>query len=252
MSFGATPRAGLVFDLGSRRVLWRRGATRVLPIASLTKVMTALVAVERLAPGERVRIPVAAPAVRGSKMGALVPGRRVRAEALLQGLLIPSGNDAAIALAVGAAGSERRFVTLMNRRARRLGLTCTRYVTVHGLGAGNRSCPADLAELATRAITQPRIARIAARASAAVDVGGERVQALRTTNPLLRAGYPGAIGLKTGFTPAAGRCLIAIVRRDGRRIGVVLLGSLDPGATARRLLEAARRARVIRSSPGSP
>lgn len=88
----------------------------------------------------------------------------------------------------------------MNRRAPRLGLECTRFVTVHGLGAGNRSCPADLAQLARRAMGRPRIA---GRATATVDVG-EGMQVLRTTNPLLRAGYPGAIGLKTGL-PDRGR-----------------------------------------------
>lgn len=230
------PRAGIAFDMRTGEVLWRKAATRALPIASLTKLMTALVAVERLEVSDRVRVTAAAPAVRGSQMGGLVAGRDVRTDVLLQGLMIASGNDAAIALAVGAAGSQREFVRLMNRKARRLGLRCTRFVDPHGLSPGDRSCPVDLAVLAMRAMAEPRIAEVAGEGRARVWPGAGKKRLLLSTNPLLQRDYPGTLGLKTGYTPAAGRCLVSVVRRGGRDIGVVVLGSPDPGTTTRRLL----------------
>jgi D-alanyl-D-alanine carboxypeptidase (penicillin-binding protein 5/6) len=239
------PHAGLAFDLSDGRVLWRRGATRRRPIASLTKLMTALLAVERFGPRDLVRIPRAADQIGGSRMGGLRPGRNVRAEVLLKGLLIASGNDAAVTLAVSGAGSERAWVALMNRRAKLLGLRCTRYVDPDGLDPRNRSCPADIAALAMRAIAEPRIARIARRRVARVWTGAGRKLTLRTTNHLLRDRYPGAIGLKTGFTNPAGFCLAAILQRGGRRIGIVLLGSRDTYADAEQLARAAVRAGAL-------
>ena len=134
-------------------------------------------------------------------MGGLKPGRRVRADVLLKGLLISSSNNAAVALAVAGAGSERAWVALMNKRAQLLGLTCTHYADAHGLDRRNRSCAADLATLAMRAMNEPRIAAIARKRYARVWPGSGRKLTLYTTNHLLRDHYPGAIGLKTGYTP---------------------------------------------------
>jgi D-alanyl-D-alanine carboxypeptidase (penicillin-binding protein 5/6) len=94
-------------------------------------------------------------------------------------------------------------------------------------------------------MAEPRLARIAAKRFTRVWPGSGRKLTLRTTNPLLRAGYPGAIGLKTGFTGRAGPCLVAVIQRGGRRIGIVLLGDRDPGGDARRLTRAAVRAALI-------
>jgi serine-type D-Ala-D-Ala carboxypeptidase (penicillin-binding protein 5/6) len=239
------PKAGLAFDLGDGRVLWRRHATAVRPVASLTKLMTALLAVERFGPRQRVRITRAADWVGGSRMGGLKPGRRVRADVLLKGLLISSANNAAVALAIAGAGSERAWVALMNRRAKLLGLTCTHYVDPHGLGVRNRSCAADLATLAMHAMNEPRIAAIARKRYARVWPGAGRKLTLRTTNHLLRDHYPGAIGLKTGYTNPAGFCLIAVVQRGERRIGIVVLGSRDSFGVARRLAREAARMGVF-------
>ena len=233
------PRAGLVFDLETGAVLWRRAPLRVLPMASLTKIMTALLVVERARPREPVRITAAALRYSGSGVGVLPKGKRVRLETLLNGLLIVSGNDAAIALAVHVAGSERRFVGLMNARARRWGLSCTRFASSHGLEDGNRSCAHDLAVLARLAMRKPRIRRIAAREQAdfRFPIKGKRLY-LSGHNPLLRLDYPGTLGLKTGYTDAAGRCFIGVARRDGRTLGVVLLNSPDPSKQAPKLLDA--------------
>ena len=233
------PRAGLVFDLDTGEVLWRRRPLRVLPMASLTKIMTALVVVEETRAAEAVRITPAALHYEGSAVGLLPKGRRVRLETLLNGLLIVSGNDAAIALAVHVAGSEGRFVDLMNRRAREWGLECTHFASSHGLEDGNRSCPRDLAVLTRLAMDEPRIRRIARRRQVAFrfPIKGGKLY-LTGHNPLIRLGYRGAVGLKTGYTDAAGRCFVGVARRDGRRLGVVLLNSRDPAKHAPKLLDA--------------
>ena len=235
------PKSGLAFDLADGTVLWRHHATAVRPIASLTKIMTALLAVERFRPREMVRIPRVSERVGGSRMAGLKPGRRVRADVLLKGLLISSSNNAAVALAVAGAGSERAWVALMNRRAQLLGLTCTHYVDAHGLDRRDRSCAADLATLAMRAMNEPRIAEIARKRYARVWPGSGEKFTLYTTNHLLRDHYPGAIGLKTGYTNPAGFCLVAIVQRGTRRIGVILLGSKDAFFDARRVAREAAR-----------
>ena len=234
------PRAGLVFDVDTGDVLWRRRPLLVLPMASLTKIMTALLAVEGGRPNDPVRITRAALHYSGSGVGLLPRDRRVRFETLLNGMLIVSGNDAAIALAVHLAGSERRFVRLMNARAARWGLDCTHFASSHGLENGNRSCARDLAVMTRLAMAEPRIRRIVRRRQ--VDfrfpIKGGRLF-LYGHNPLIRLGYPGAIGLKTGYTNAAGRCFVGVARRNGRRLAVVLLNSRDPAKHAPKLLDAA-------------
>jgi D-alanyl-D-alanine carboxypeptidase (penicillin-binding protein 5/6) len=240
------PRAALVFDLDSGDAMWRRRPLRILPMASLTKIMTALVVTQETRPNEAVRIPPAALKYTGSGVGMLPKGKRVRLETLMNGLLLVSGNDAAIALAVHVSGSERRFVRLMNRRARQWGLDCTRFASSHGLERGNRSCARDLAVLTRMAMSKKRIRRIARRRQVAFrfPVKGGKLY-LTGHNPLMRIGYRGAVGLKTGYTSEAGRCFVGVARRGGRRMGVVLLDSRDPSRHAPVLLDAAfKRAQV--------
>ena len=235
--FRRLPRAGLVFDLDTGEVLWRRNPVKRVPIASLTKVMTALVVAERTKPRDRVLITRDALRYTGSGVGVLKRGRRVPIGGLMHGLLLPSGNDAAIALAVHVSGSERRFVQLMNTRARQLGLQCTQFASSHGLENRNRSCAADLAALSRLAMQKARIASVVRKRTASVPfpTKGGRLY-VNSTNPLLKARYPGTLGLKTGYTKRAGRCLVAVVRRGRRTLGVVLVGSPNPARQARRLL----------------
>jgi serine-type D-Ala-D-Ala carboxypeptidase (penicillin-binding protein 5/6) len=241
VSFKRAPRSGLLFDVDSGRVLWRHRPERVLPIASLTKMMTALVAVDRLPEDGRVLITRRALAYTGSGVGMFKRGRQIAVGTMLHGLLLPSGNDAAIALAQQAAGTVPGFIGLMNARARSMGLACTRFSTVSGIrDAGNHSCAPDLAALARAVLREPRLARIVRRRSAALPfpIKGGKLY-LYNNNPLLRLGYRGTTGVKTGYTEAAGRCLVATVRRRGRTLGVVLLGSPDPGRQAVRLFDRA-------------
>ena len=244
LDFKRAPRSGLLFDVDTGRVLWRRDPVRVLPIASLTKMMTALVVADRVRPGSKVPITREALRYRGSGVGLLPRGRRIGVDTMLHGLLLPSGNDAAIALAQRAGGTVARFVALMNTRARRMGLVCTRFSNPDGLvSRGNHSCAGDLAAIARAVLRVPRLGRIVRRRQAVLPfpVKGGRLY-LYNSNPLLRQGYRGTTGLKTGYTVAAGRCLVATARRGPLRLGVVLLDSPDPATQARKLLDRGFRA----------
>ena len=244
LRFKHAPRAGLMFDIDTGRVLWRHAPTRVLPIASLTKMMTALVVTDRVQPGSKVRITKEALRYRGSGVGLLPRGKWIGIHTMLHGLLLPSGNDAAIALAQRAAGTVPAFVGLMNARAQRMGLLCTRYSSPDGFkNRGNHSCAGDLAALARAVLRVPRLARIVRRREAVLPfpIKGGKLY-LYNSNPLLRQGYRGITGLKTGYTVAAGRCLVATARRGALKIGVVLLHSPNPAAQAAKLLDRGFRA----------
>lgn len=236
--FHKPPRAALVFDVDTGDVLFRRDPQTPRPMASLTKIMTALIVAQETRPEDRVLITSAALRYQGSGVGVLPKGRRVRLETLLNGLMLVSGNDAAIALAVHVSGTERRFVGLMNERARLWGLTCTHFASSHGLEDGNRSCPADLAVLTRLAMRNERIVRIVRRpqVSFRFPIKGGRLY-LAGHNPLMLASYPGAIGLKTGYTARAGRCFVGVARRRGKTLGVVLMRSSNPARHAAALLD---------------
>lgn len=239
--FSKPPLAGLVFDLDTGEVLWRRNPTRVLPMASVTKMMTALLVDERVPAGSKVLITRQAVQTGGSKVGVLPRGKRVGVTALLYGLLLPSGNDAAVALAQRVSGTTKRFVALMNVRAKAMHLQCTRYASPSGLvDKGNHTCAYDLAALARAVLDRPRLAKIVAKRSAVLPfpIKGGKVY-LYNHNPLLKQGYPGTLGIKTGYTAAAGKCLVAAAARNGHRIGVVLLHSPDIGQQGIELMDRA-------------
>jgi D-alanyl-D-alanine carboxypeptidase (penicillin-binding protein 5/6) len=241
LPFHSPPKAGLLFDLDDGRVLWQRNPHARLRIASLTKMMTALLAVRSGHPDGRVLVTKEAVDTDGSKVGVLPIGRHVRFESMLYGLLLPSGNDAAVALAQYLSGSVSRFVARMNATAAKLGLGCTRFASPSGfIDQGNYSCAADLAELAHLDLAQPRIAHITRTLSAVLPfpIKGGKLY-LYNNNPMLRYGYPGTTGLKTGYTVASGRCLVATAERRGVRLGVVLLNSSNPANQARKLLDRA-------------
>ena len=243
--FKVAPREAMVLDLDTGDVLWRRNPLQRVPIASLTKIMTALLVVENTRPRDKVRITKDALNYAGSGVGLLPKGRHVTVESLLYGLLLPSGNDAAIALADYVGGTRRGFVTLMNKKARRLGLRCTHFASPSGINDRDVSCAADLAVLARLAMAKTRIARIVRRSHAAVrfPIKGGKLY-LNSTNPLLRMGYRGTLGLKTGDTLKAGHCLIAVVRHGSRTLVAIVLHSPNPQAQVRSLLARAFSARV--------
>jgi serine-type D-Ala-D-Ala carboxypeptidase (penicillin-binding protein 5/6) len=247
LRFKHPPRSGLLFDVDTGRVLWRRAPTRVLPIASLTKMMTALVVDDHVPRHARVRITRQALAYQGSGVGVLPKGKRVKVEPMLYGLLLPSGNDAAIALAQRSSGSVRKFVHAMNARAAAMGLVCSHFTSPSGFyDAGNHSCAGDLAMLARAILRVPRLARIVRTRSIILPfpIRGHKLY-LYNNNPLLRLGYRGTTGVKTGYTDAAGHCLVATARRGDVDLGVVLLHSPDTGSQAIRLLNRGFRAEGV-------
>ena len=202
-------------------------------------MMTALVTVRSSPPTGSVLVTRNAVDSNGSKVGVLPLGKHVRLESMLYGLMLPSGNDAAVALAEHVAGSTGAFVARMNGEAARLGMGCTRYSNPSGyFDQGNFSCAADLAILAHVDMAQPRIARIVGTYAAVLPfpIKGGKLY-LYNNNPLLIYKYPGVTGLKTGFTMAAGRCLIATAERDGVRLGAIVLNSDAPGVQAKQLLD---------------
>jgi serine-type D-Ala-D-Ala carboxypeptidase (penicillin-binding protein 5/6) len=238
IAFHTPPRAGLLFNLDTGKVLWQSNPYTRLRVASLTKMMTALLTVESAPSDAPVLVTKQAIQSAGSKVGVLPLGKHVRLESMLYGLLLPSGNDAAVALAQHVSGSVSAFVTRMNDRAAQLGMGCTHYSSPSGyVDQYNFSCAADLALLAHVDLRQARIASIARTYTAKLPFpikGGHLY--LYNNNPLLIYHYPGLTGLKTGYTLAAGRCLVATAERDGVRLGVVLLHSPDPGTQASYLL----------------
>jgi serine-type D-Ala-D-Ala carboxypeptidase (penicillin-binding protein 5/6) len=241
IAFHTPPHAGLLFNLSSGQVLWERNPYLRVRMASLTKMMTALLTVKSAPPDAPVLVTRQAIDTNGSKVGVLPLGRRVRLESMLYGLMLPSGNDAAVALAQHVAGSEAAFVTRMNSEAAQLGMGCTHYSSPSGYyDQGNFSCAADLAVLAHVDLEQPRIASVTHTFAAVLPfpIKGGKLY-IYNNNPLLIYKYPGTTGLKTGYTEAAGRCLVATAERHGVRLGVVLLHSNAPATQASKLLNRA-------------
>jgi D-alanyl-D-alanine carboxypeptidase (penicillin-binding protein 5/6) len=233
--------SGLVFNVRTGAVLWEKHPDMVLPIASLTKMMTALLVVAHARPSDRVLVTPQAVHFSGSGIGLLPLGKRVSLLSLLYGLLLPSGNDAAIALAQHVAGTVDRFIALMNQEARRLDLRCTHFTTVSGIvDQGNHSCVGDLAIMAHLVLENRLLAGIVGSRSAILPfpIKGGRLF-LYNNNPLLVVGYPGTDGVKTGYTTASGVCLVATARRGRAWYGVVLLHSANIALQAETLLNAA-------------
>lgn len=244
-------QAALIMDMETGRPLLERNARTQLAPASITKVMTAVVALEHGNLEDRVTA-VADDLVEGSSMGLQV-GDTVTVEQLLWGMLLPSGNDAAQSLArhIGG-GSVDAFVRLMNEKAAALLLANTKFANPHGLDqAGHYSTAYDLAVLSRYAAAKPLFAKMAATKEFTVSLN--RPLILRNTNQLLFASdVPGVNGIKTGFTDRAGDSLVASANRDGRRVLVVVLGTQNRSSAAAGLIEFAYRFYAwVSLAPGS-
>ncbi|OGQ93995.1 MAG: hypothetical protein A2521_04405 [Deltaproteobacteria bacterium RIFOXYD12_FULL_57_12] len=235
--FGVDAAAYLVKTDGE--ILWARDASRRLPPASLTKLMTVLLALRQVGVDEVVTVGKRAAAETGSRLG-LREGEEVYAGFLVAAALMASANDACLALAEQVAGSESAFVAMMNRAAAGMGLQQTHFTNACGHdSAGHLSSAADLATLAEAALQQPLIAALAAEVKLDIDTrNSRRVFHLTNKNELIGR-YSGAVGLKTGFTARAGKCLVAVADRQEHRVLLVLLNAPDRWWSAVRLLDAA-------------
>jgi D-alanyl-D-alanine carboxypeptidase (penicillin-binding protein 5/6) len=215
-------RAYLVVNGATGETLVARNARAHVPIASITKLMTALVALQHLAPDEIVTVTTSAAAV-GESSVPLRPGQRITTRDLLEAALIQSANNAAVALgAAAASGDVQRFVEWMNERAHQLGLRDTHFVRPDGLDIpGHVSSARDVSVLARVAMRNSVIRDIVRRRTDTIEGGTFTVH---TWNDLLGV-VPGLIGVKTGHTDDAGWCQVAAVRRSGYTIYAVVLGS---------------------------
>jgi len=211
----------ILLDANTGRVLYAQNADSRSLIASTTKIMTALVVSEQCNVLDRVRIPKEAVGIEGSSM-YLQEGEVLTVQELLYGLMLRSGNDAAVALAIYCGGTVEGFAGLMNDKAALLELDGTHFVNPHGLDApGHYSCASDLATLAAYAMNNPIFAMTVSTKTVTI---GDR--SLRNHNKLLWQ-LDGAEGVKTGYTKAAGRILVSSVMRQGRRLVAVTINAPD-------------------------
>jgi D-alanyl-D-alanine carboxypeptidase (penicillin-binding protein 5/6) len=221
-------------ELQSGRVLLEKNATRRLPPASLTKIMTALVALDA-APLQQV-VKIDPRAIVHHSTYHFQPGEEFLLRDLVTAMLVASANDACEAVAWHIGGNAKQFVVMMNERARDLGLTNTHFNNPCGFDApGHYSTAADLAKLTEHALQQPlfsMMVRTLVRDITTVD--GARKVSLHSTNELLKD--PEVSGVKTGYTSKAGRCLIASMSKDGHRLLLVGLNLMDQWEQAARLL----------------
>lgn len=220
--FSSAARAYLVVRDGEQ--LWAGNERERLPPASLAKMMTALLALERGRPDEQVRLGRAVLAATGTRIG-LKPGETLAARDLLAATVVRSANDACRALAAHLGKGVAAFVERMNARARELGMADTRFADPCGHDRpGQHTTAADLALLADEVMRHGEYLRLARTERMSIATAEGRRIGLRNTNALLGR-YPDAIGLKTGYTEAAGNCLVALAERDGVRVLVVMLNS---------------------------
>ncbi len=217
--------ASILYEPSTGRVLFEKNAHTPLPMASTTKLMTALLACERLPPDAVLTVTAQAVAVEGSSMG-LRAGDRLTRHDLLCGLLLSSGNDAANVLALCIGGSFEGFAAMMNERAASLGMTESHFVTPSGLDAqGHGASAYDMALLAEAVLQCEEAASVCAMTSATVNVGSRTIT-LKNHNKLLWQ-YAGAVGMKTGYTAKAGRCLVSAATRNGVTLIAVTLNCAD-------------------------
>lgn len=213
--------AAVLVHPASGRVLYAKNENRRMLIASTTKLMTALTAVKELDPEQTVEIKNEWTRVEGSSM-YLRPGERYTVRELLEGLLLSSGNDAALALAGMAGADAEDFTAKMNAAARELGLADTHFDNPHGLDSERQySTAADLAVLMDAVCGQPMLREIMGMRSAVI-----HGLTCENHNKLLRS-CRGVFGGKTGFTKAAGRCLVSCCERDGMELICVTLSDPD-------------------------
>ncbi|MBW7573991.1 D-alanyl-D-alanine carboxypeptidase [Caproiciproducens sp. AGMB10547] len=210
------------------QILYAKNENDKRPMASTTKIMTALITLETAAVDNKiVTITDNMVRVEGSSMG-LKPGNKLSLKSLAEGMLVVSGNDAANSAAIAISGSLDAFASLMNQRAQQLNMTDTHFVTPSGLdNADHYTTAKDLAKLAKAAMQNPDFAAIASKKSVSVEYVNP-VQTIRFTNHnKLLTLYDGCIGVKTGFTKKSGRCLVSSAERNGIYLVAVTLDAPD-------------------------
>lgn len=232
-------QACALIDAESGRVLYAVQGDTPLPMASTTKIMTALVALEQGDLEDVVTIDAQSAGVEGSSL-YLAQGEHLTLEQLLYGLMLESGNDAAVAIAAHVGGTVPDFVEMMNRKAQGLGLSQTHFENPNGLPAdGHQTTAVELARLAAEALKREDFATIVSTRQAKIPYRDEAGQFryLTNSNRLLES-YEGCMGVKTGYTKAAGRCLVTAAQREDIRLVCVTLNDPDDWRDHEVLLDA--------------
>jgi serine-type D-Ala-D-Ala carboxypeptidase (penicillin-binding protein 5/6) len=217
-------RAALTIDASTGEILFSKNSNWRLPPASTTKLMTAIVALEKEDFSKVVTISKKASRAARSKAG-FKEGDRVTIEGLLYAALLESANDAAVALAEAVAGSEKRFVSLMNQKALAIGARDTKFINSNGLpGSGQYTTALDLSKILNYALKIPKLREIIGTPEAQISTEGGRVFYLRSTDKLLWSDEK-VIGGKTGYTRTAGHCFVCAAQSETKTILVAILGS---------------------------
>jgi serine-type D-Ala-D-Ala carboxypeptidase (penicillin-binding protein 5/6) len=234
------PKAGASYLLQlNGRTLWSHKPDLRLPMASITKIMTALIVLENTKPEDIVTISQIATKETGTRLG-LKAGERIYVKDLLSAVLIHSANDACHALADYVGGNESGFVELMNRHAKKLGLTNTHFQNSSGHDHEKHySTASDIALLTIISLNNPTISKMVSTVSMKIKtVNGKRTFLLKNKNEIIGR-YEGAQGVKTGFTSKAGKCLVAYTKRDKTDVLLVLLNSPNRWSIAVEMMDKA-------------
>lgn len=220
-------KAAAVINGDTGEIIYAENADERLPMASTTKIMTALLLCENADLSEEITVTADMLKVEGSSMG-LLAGDRVTYHDLLYGMMLASGNDAANVTAISLAGSVQKFAEMMNKKAEELGLKSTHFVTPSGLDAeGHYTTAKELALLAAYALKNEDFAKAAASESALLNYGNPPYRRSLTNHNKMLKLFDGAVGVKTGFTKKSGRCLVSAARRDGKLAVAVTLNDPD-------------------------
>lgn len=224
---GVSAQSAVVMEAKTGKVLYEKNGYEKRPMASTTKIMTTLLLLESGDLDSQFTVDPEAIKVEGSSMG-LIEGDIVTKRALCIGMLLPSGNDAANVTAKLLGGTTENFATMMNERAKLIGMENTRFVTPSGLHDDNHYSTAyDMALLACEALKNENFRDICGKKTIKLQYGNPPYDRwLKNTNKMLEC-YPGCIGVKTGFTDEAGRCLVSAAEKDGKEIVCVTLKACD-------------------------
>jgi serine-type D-Ala-D-Ala carboxypeptidase (penicillin-binding protein 5/6) len=232
--------SAMAIDHLSNKVLYTKNVKERLKVASLTKIVTAIIAIESGNLNDLVTIPSSIKSIRGSVV-PLMPGTKITLEELLYGLLLKSGNDAAYVIAEHFGGKVEHFIKLMNDKAKKIGAVSTNFTNPNGLDYGNNfSTAEDLVKLAAYAMNYDLFANIVSTRTAALGKTGPFSREYKNTNLLLFTSET-IDGVKTGKTPGAGQCLIASEKHSSGRIITVVLKSKDRWKDTEKLLAYAKQ-----------
>lgn len=218
-----TSRIALIYDRASGKILYEKNGNKQTPMASTTKIMTAIVILENANLSDEVTIDSKAAGIGGSRLG-LKKNDKITVNDLLYGLMLRSGNDAAVALATHVGGSVEGFAELMNKKAEELGLVNSHFVVPHGLdNDGHYTTAFELAKMADYALGIDKFKEIVGCKTATIYINGY-AKTINNTNKLLGS-VSGVYGVKTGFTNGAGRCLVTACKRNNLDIITVIIGA---------------------------